>query len=60
MPYGTLYTAMRRLGEAGWVEARETEEGDRRVRLFKLSGNGAKALSKLREMDCIFGKGVAV
>lgn len=48
--YGTLYTTMTRLKEAGWVEAREDEQGDRRVRLFKLSGSGSAALPKLRSL----------
>lgn len=49
--YGTLYTTMTRLKNAGWVDAREAEEGDRRVRLFKLSGTAQAALPKLRALE---------
>ena len=49
--YGTLYTTMRRLKEDGWVEAREGDQGDRRVRFFKIKGNGLKALSKVQQMQ---------
>lgn len=51
--YGTLYTAMRRLKESGWVEARDADEPDRRVRYFRLSAYGQKMwpeLEKLRTM----------
>ena len=49
--YGTLYTTMSRLKDAGWVEARDDEAADRRVRLFKISGVGANALPQLRQMQ---------
>lgn len=49
--WGTLYTAMRRLKEAGWVEVREDEVGDRRMRYFKISANGAIALPKVLSMQ---------
>ena len=52
--YGTLYTTMRRLKEDGWIEARDSDEGDRRVRLFKISGTGAKVLPKAREARTLF------
>ena len=45
--YGTLYTTLRRLKEAGWVESRDDGEGDARVRFFKISGPGLKARAKL-------------
>lgn len=48
--YGTLYTTMRRLKDAGWVEARDDENGDRRIRLFKLSGSATKILPQLRSI----------
>lgn len=46
--YGTLYTTMHRLKKAGWVDVREAEEGDRRVRYFMLSASGAPALRHLQ------------
>jgi len=45
--YGTLYTTMRRLKEGGWVEMRDEEEGDRRVRYFKITAGVANLLPKL-------------
>ena len=46
--YGTLYTAFRRLNEAGWVTTRDDEDGDGRLRYFKLTGRGAQALAEAR------------
>ena len=57
MSYGTLYTAMRRLKDSGWVTARDDEEGDRRVRHFKLSDSGAAALPKLIKLQSEFALG---
>ncbi|WP_009964876.1 PadR family transcriptional regulator [Verrucomicrobium spinosum] len=54
--YGTLYTTMRRLKEAEWVESRDEDEGDRRVRLFKLSGKGAEWMPKARALHVFYGK----
>jgi DNA-binding PadR family transcriptional regulator len=55
--YGTLYTAMRRLKEGGWVAAREADEEDRRVRYFKLSAAGARHLPDLIKLKSTFGFG---
>ncbi|WP_038164912.1 PadR family transcriptional regulator [Verrucomicrobium sp. BvORR106] len=55
MSYGTLYTTMRRLKDAGWVDVREDEDGDGRVRLFKISGKGAQARIKLVEFRKALG-----
>lgn len=52
--YGTLYTTMRRLEEAGWVESRDDEDGDGRVRLFKITENGHKALRHVAEIQGLF------
>ncbi|OYW71170.1 MAG: hypothetical protein B7Z37_28515 [Verrucomicrobia bacterium 12-59-8] len=60
MSYGTLYTAMRRLKDGGWVTARDDEDGDRRVRYFKLSGAGATALPKLIKLQSDFALGEVV
>jgi DNA-binding PadR family transcriptional regulator len=38
--YGTLYTALRRLKEAGWIEVREDADADGRLKFFKLTGSG--------------------
>lgn len=57
--YGTLYTAMRRLKDGGWVTVRDDEDEDGRVRFFKLTGNGVDLLPKLRDLGSTFGwKGV--
>lgn len=58
MSYGTLYTLMRRLKEGGWVDVREDEDQDGRVRFFKLSGAGKDAMPKAIQMQSLFGKGV--
>ena len=42
--YGTLYTTFRRLREAGWVDSRDDDDQDGRVRYFRLLGAGARAL----------------
>jgi len=57
MSYGTLYTTMSRLKDAGWVSVREDEAGDRRVRLFKVTGVGQQALVTLRTLKESFTKG---
>jgi DNA-binding PadR family transcriptional regulator len=44
--YGTLYTTLRRLNEAGFVDVtREDEDADGRFRYYRLTGAGSKALS---------------
>lgn len=59
--YGTLYTTMRRLKDAGWITVREDEDEDGRVRFFKLTGDGCRALPSLRKaMEMISGRGVTV
>lgn len=55
--YGSLYTLMRRLKDGGWVEMREDETADRRVRYFKISAPGARALHQLRTLQQHFGEG---
>lgn len=47
--YGTLYTTMSRLRDLGWVEAEDSEDEDGRLRYFRLTGSGAKALSDFGE-----------
>lgn len=46
--YGTLYTTLRRLGEAGLVDAAESSDADGRIRNFTLTGNGRIALQRSR------------
>ena len=62
--YGTLYTTLRRLKEAGWVDSRDDGEGDARVRFFKISGPGLTARANLyalrRAQDSVLGGEVAV
>lgn len=47
--YGTLYTTFRRLKEWGWVTVRDDEDADGRVRWFRITGPGARAMQKARE-----------
>ena len=46
--YGTLYTTFRRLKDFGWVEARDDEDEDGRVRFFQTTGLGRQALDEAR------------
>lgn len=48
-PYGTVYTLLGDMAEAGWVKARDGERGGRRVRYFKLTGAGVAALARGRQ-----------
>src|SRR4051812_41456176 len=47
--YGTLYTTLRRLREAGCVDSKDSEDADGRVRSFVLTGNGRIALANTRK-----------
>jgi DNA-binding PadR family transcriptional regulator len=44
LSYGSLYTTLRRLKESGFVDARDAEDADGRVRYFKINGHGRAAL----------------
>lgn len=46
--YGTLYTTFRRLKEQGWVNTRDDEDEDGRVRFFSITGHGQRALREAR------------
>lgn len=46
--YGTLYTTFRRLKEQGWVSSRDDEDEDGRVRFFRISALGQRALREGR------------
>jgi DNA-binding PadR family transcriptional regulator len=45
MPYGTAYTYLDAMEKKGWVASREDVRGGRRVRLYRLLGNGNTALA---------------
>jgi len=49
LSYGTLYVVLRRLVEQGWVKVRDDEDADGRVRFFRVTATGARALEKARE-----------
>ncbi len=53
--YGTLYTALRRLKEGGWIDMRDDEDEDGRLRYYKLSGTGVKLMPTLRKMSVSLG-----
>src|SRR5687767_14469292 len=60
--YGTLYTTFRRLKDQGLVTVREDEDKDGRVRFFKITGNGRRALDAARSHHsalAVFGIGFA-
>ena len=46
--YGTLYVVLGRLQEQGWVKVRDDQDVDGRIRYFKITGLGAKALASTR------------
>ncbi|MBK8096041.1 MAG: PadR family transcriptional regulator [Planctomycetes bacterium] len=47
--YGTLYTTFRRLRESGWVSVRDDVDEDGRVRWFRITAAGLKAMERARE-----------
>lgn len=47
--YGTLYTTFRRLREWGWVTVRDDEDEDGRVRWFRITAAGSKAMERARD-----------
>lgn len=47
--YGTLYTTLRRLREAGYVSARDDLDKDGRIRFFVLTGAGRRVLTEARQ-----------
>lgn len=46
--YGTLYTTFRRLKDDGLVSVRDDEDEDGRVRYFRITGHGKRALNEAR------------
>jgi DNA-binding PadR family transcriptional regulator len=48
LSYGSLYTTLRRLKESGFVDTRESEDEDGRIRYFKINGHGRAALAARR------------
>lgn len=47
--YGTLYTTFRRLREWGWVSVREDEDEDGRMRWFRATATGSRAIATTRD-----------
>lgn len=47
--YGTLYTTLRRMSDAGLVRAREDHDEDGRVRYYKITAVGARAWNAARD-----------
>jgi DNA-binding PadR family transcriptional regulator len=45
--YGALYTTMSRLNDVGWVEQTDSEDEDGRLRCFRITGDGIKAMSAM-------------
>jgi len=46
--YGTLYTTFRRLREDGLVSVRDDEDSDGRIRYFRITGTGKRAVEEAR------------
>jgi DNA-binding PadR family transcriptional regulator len=49
LPTGTVYPALRRLEEAGWLTGSWSEVGGRRRRTYRLTAAGRRALAVQRE-----------
>lgn len=49
LPTGTVYPALRRLEEAGWLSGQWSEVGGRRRRTYRLTAAGRRALASQRE-----------
>lgn len=47
--FGTLYTVLGRLKEAGYLASRDDTDADGRVRFFKITGQGSAALNSSRK-----------
>ncbi len=47
--YGSLYTTMSRLKDQGWVDAEDSEDEDGRLRYFRITGKGQRAIQEARE-----------
>ncbi len=57
---GSLYPALHRMEEAGWISAEWTiTENKRRARLYKITAAGRKRLTAETERWASFSKGVA-
>jgi DNA-binding PadR family transcriptional regulator len=48
IPYGTLYTTFSRLRDHGWVTTRDDSDSDGRLRYFKITATGRKAVVNTR------------
>jgi PadR family transcriptional regulator PadR len=49
LPTGTVYPALRRLEEAGWLSGQWSEVGGRRRRTYRLTAAGRRALADHRQ-----------
>jgi PadR family transcriptional regulator PadR len=49
LPTGTVYPALRRMEEAGWLSGQWSEVGGRRRRTYRLTAAGRRALTAQRE-----------
>ena len=49
IPYGTVYTVLGDMVDAGWASSKDQSKGDRRGRLFQIRGPGVKALNRGRD-----------
>jgi DNA-binding PadR family transcriptional regulator len=48
LSYGTLYTTIRRMAVKGWVQVRDDEDEDGRVRYIKIDLPGMRVLQESR------------
>lgn len=55
LSYGSLYTTLRRMREAGWMKVREDPRGDGRTRLFKVTGAGTAVFNSAKQSFARFG-----
>jgi transcriptional regulator len=58
LPEGTLYPALHRLEEAGWLSSKWSEVGGRRRRVYQLTARGVRALEGQQEEWRMFAEAV--
>lgn len=49
LPYGTAYTLLNSMAEAGWISSKDDIRNGRRVRRYQIQSGGSKALNRARD-----------
>jgi DNA-binding PadR family transcriptional regulator len=53
--YGSMYSCLRQLAADGWVEVRDGEDQDGRIKYFKIKGPGLNALNRAQRFYSLQG-----